>query len=121
MAPRVDADDDSIRRFVVRHYRYDPDRHERRHVVVDTFDTEAEFLAGIEAVRAGIEARRAAGGCVHPTEHASGITYEPGDLARAATGHLLRRMIEHGVNPSRYINVEDLPSNITYIEPHEPA
>ncbi|MDU0314091.1 hypothetical protein RKE38_10380 [Phycicoccus sp. M110.8] len=117
---RVDADDDTIQRFVVRHYRYDSDRHERRHVVVDAFDTEAEYLAAIEDVRAGIEVRRAAGEDVDPTEHASGITYAPGDRARAATGHLLRRMVEHGVNPSRYINLEDLPSNITYIEASEP-
>jgi hypothetical protein len=39
----VDPDDDSIRRFIVRHYRYDPDRHERRHVVVAAFDSEREF------------------------------------------------------------------------------
>ncbi|GAB3439080.1 hypothetical protein GCM10027517_12060 [Phycicoccus ginsengisoli] len=117
---RVDADDDTIQRFVVRHYRFDPGRHERRHVVVDVFDTEAEYLAAIEAVRAGIEARRAAGEDVDPTEHASGITYEPGDRARAPTGHPLRRMVEHGVNPSLYINPEDLPSNITYVEASEP-
>ncbi|MFC8502479.1 hypothetical protein ACFUC1_08970 [Pedococcus sp. NPDC057267] len=118
--PRVDVDDDSIRRFVVRHYRYDPERRERRHVVVDCFDAEAEFLAGLDAVRAAIEARRSSGQVVHPTEHASGVTYEPGDRARAATGHLLRRMLDHGVNPSRYIDPEDLPSNISYLEASEP-
>jgi hypothetical protein len=31
---RVDAEDDTLRRYIVRHYRYDPERHERRHVVV---------------------------------------------------------------------------------------
>jgi hypothetical protein len=32
--PRVDPQDDSIRRWVVHHYRYDPHRRERRHVLI---------------------------------------------------------------------------------------
>jgi hypothetical protein len=33
---------------VVRHYRYDPDRRQRRHVVVAAFDNESEFMARIQ-------------------------------------------------------------------------
>jgi hypothetical protein len=35
--PTVDADDDTIHRWVVRHYAHDSGRHERRHQVVAAF------------------------------------------------------------------------------------
>ena len=109
---RVDASDDSIRRFVVSHYRYDPQRHERRHVVVDAFDDEAEFLQSMESIRRDIDERRAAGGHVDRNEHASGVVYEPGARRRAATGHLVRSMMAHGVDPRPWIDLDDLPSNV---------
>lgn len=40
---RVDPNDDSIERWSVRWYRYDPDRHERRHVTVAAFDNASEY------------------------------------------------------------------------------
>jgi hypothetical protein len=109
---RVDVEDDGIRRFVVRHYRYDPGRHERRHVVVGAFDDEAQFHASMESVRLDIERRRDAGRHWDRKEHASGVVYEPGDRRRAATGHLLRTMIEHGVDPLPWIDTDDLPSSV---------
>jgi hypothetical protein len=42
---RVDPDDDSRRRYIVKHYRYDPERRERRHVVVAAFDSRREYKA----------------------------------------------------------------------------
>lgn len=109
---RVDAEDDSIRRFVVRHYRYDPVRHERRHVVVAAFDNEREFMALLESIRADIEKRRAAGEPVDRNEHASGTVHEPGYRRRAATGHFVTRSMAHGVDPRPWIDAKDLPSNI---------
>ena len=58
---RVDPEDDDIRRFIVHHYRYDPQRRERRHVVVAAFDNEREFRACMEGVQAEIRRRREAG------------------------------------------------------------
>jgi hypothetical protein len=63
---RVDPENDGVRRFIVRHYRYDPDRHERRHVVVAAFDNKREFLACLEQVRAEIERRKNRGEHVDP-------------------------------------------------------
>jgi hypothetical protein len=57
----VEPDDDSIRRFIVWHYRYDPDRHERRHVVVAAFDNDREFEACLEATEAELRRRRGTG------------------------------------------------------------
>jgi hypothetical protein len=109
---RVDPEDDIIRRFIVRHYRYDPARGERRHVVVAAFDNEPEFLACIERVRAEIGQRRERGERVDPREHPSGVVYEPGYLRRAANGHLLSRAVKHGVAGLRFEELE-LPSNMS--------
>jgi hypothetical protein len=100
-----------MRRFIVRHYRYDPERRERRHVVVAAFDNEREFLACIERVRAEIEQRREREEHVDPREHASGVVYEAGYLRRAANGHLLRRAFKHGVVGLDFEEWE-LPSNM---------
>src|SRR5215469_18582738 len=94
--PRVDPEDDSIERFIVHHYRYDPQRRERRHVVVAAFDNEHEYRACLDSVHDEINARRGRGEQVDPTEHASGIVHEPGYLRRAANGHLLTRAMRHG-------------------------
>jgi hypothetical protein len=108
---RVEPEDDSIRRFIVRHYRYDAAWRERRHVVVAAFDNEPEFLACVERVRVEIAQRRESGEHVDPREHASGVMHEPGHLRRAANGHLLRRAINHGVAGLRFEELE-LPSNM---------
>jgi hypothetical protein len=71
---KVDVGDDSIRRFVVHHYRYDAERHERRHVLVAAFDNRREFKACMAAIRADIERREAAGEPVDRHEHSTGRT-----------------------------------------------
>jgi hypothetical protein len=107
---RVDPEDDSLERFIVRHYRHDPQRRERRHVVVAAFDNEQEFRACMNSVRDEIKARRERGEPVDPGEHASGVVHEPGYLRRAANGHLVRRAIRHSVAGS-WIEELELPSN----------
>jgi hypothetical protein len=116
---RVDPEDDTIRRFIVRHFRYDPARRERRHVVVAVFDNELEFLACAERVRAEIGERRESGERVDPREHASGVVYEPGYLRRAANGHLLSRALRHGVTALRLEELE-LPSNMSVLRAERP-
>lgn len=115
----VDPKDDTIKRFVVRHYRYDPARHERRHVVVAAFDNEPEFLACIERVRAEIAQRSQHGEQVDPREHATGVVYDPGDPRRAANGHLLRRAFRHGVVGLPFEELE-LPTNMSIVRSGRP-
>lgn len=102
----VDADDDTIRRFVVLHYRYDPDRNERRNVVVAAFDDETPFRWLIDEMAAELRARRAAGDLQDPHERISGATLEAGHRALQRNAHLARRSIEHGVVPP---DLDDLP------------
>jgi hypothetical protein len=116
---RVDPEDDNIRRFIARHYRYDPARREQRHVLVAAFDNEPEFLASIERVRTEIGQRRERGERVDPREHASGVVHEPGYLRRAANGHLLSRAFKHGVSGLRFEGLE-LPSNMSVFRVQRP-
>ncbi len=116
---RVDPEDDTIRRFIVRHYRHDPARRERRHVVVAAFDNEPEFLACIKRVAAEIGERRERGERVEPREHATGVVYEPGYLRRAANGHLVSRAIRHGVAWLPFEELE-LPSNMFVFRAERP-
>ena len=85
----MDVTDDSIRRFVVRHYRYDPERRERRHVVVQAFDTEAEFDALIRAITDDIRHRRAAraiGSTAASTRRASSMSPATASVQPRVTG-----------------------------------
>jgi hypothetical protein len=107
----VDPDDDTIARWVVRHYRYDADRRERRHVVVAAFDNPDEFHAEISARAAQLRARRERGDDVDRLEHITGHTYEPGYRRRQRDAHLLKRAIEHGVAP--VLDDLDLPPNVS--------
>lgn len=102
-----------MRRFVVRHYRYDAERRERRHVVVAAFDNEPEFLACMEAVRDELERRRHDGERVHPSEHASGTLLEPGHRRRAANGRLVMRALRHGVAGGPWLDELEMPSNVS--------
>jgi hypothetical protein len=110
---RVNPDDDDALRFIVHHYRFDPERRERRHVVVAAFDNEEEFLACIDTVRAEIEGRKGRGQLADPREHASGVVLEPGYRRRAANGHLVMRALRRGVRPGPWLDELELPSNVS--------
>ena len=93
----VDADDDSIRRYVLRHYAYDPGRHERCHQVVAAFDDRGEFERQMRALSRELERRRARDTPVDPREHYTGLILEPGDQRRSRVGHLMKSAARHRV------------------------
>jgi hypothetical protein len=111
---RVDPADDDALRYIVRHYRYDPARRERRHVVVAAFDNEPEFLACIADTSSEIQRRRRDGSPADPAEHVSGVVHEPGYCRRAANGRLVGRAIRHGV-ALRLPGDLELPSNVSFV------
>lgn len=76
MAP-VDPDDDTIYRFVVFHYRFDPERNQRRQVAVAAFDSWEEGTAEMERLAIELTQRKEAG-LAEDREWMSGFAKEPG-------------------------------------------
>ena len=95
---QVDPDDDGIERFVVHRYAYDPERRQRRHIVVVAFDNPLEFETAINAIAADLRRRRGAGEDVDPGEHIGGTVLEPGHHRKQQGGRMIRHAIEHGVS-----------------------
>lgn len=118
---RVEVRDDRIRRFIVYHFRYDDERHERRRVVVDAFDNQREFNACFKEAQAEIERRRDRGEDVDPAEHISGGVREPGDDRRAANGHLVKRSAQHGVDARRWVEDLEMPSSMSMLSSNDAA
>ena len=105
---RVDPEDDSIYRWVVWHYRYDPDRRECRNVVVAAFDNPVEFHADIERRAAQLRARKERGEDVDPAERISGLVQQPDYRRLQRNAHLVKRAIEHGVAPAGIDDLDDV-------------
>lgn len=117
----VDPEDDAIERFVVRHYRYDPDRRERRHVVVAAFDNEPEFMARIHQESHALDERRASGGQVDPRGHITGVVLEPGHARLAANARLVQGAFRHGSPDLEWLERLDLPSNTWVMRIEDPS
>jgi hypothetical protein len=110
----VDPDDDSLWRWVIYHYRFDPTRNQRRNVRVAAFDDESEFRSQLDQYTEVIRSEIAAGTRSN-REWVSGIALEPGHLAAQARGHNVRRAIEHGVNPEPLLRSGPLPHNMALL------
>jgi hypothetical protein len=79
----VDADDDARERWIVWHYRFDPTRRERRHVLVAAFDSAREMEARLHAEQKLLDGAKAEGRA-EQQEWLSGARKGPGHAARAA-------------------------------------
>lgn len=110
----VDPEDDSIDRWVISHYRFDPVRRQRRHVAVAAFDDEAEFTADLARRSTELTAQIAAG-TASAGEHLTGMRREAGSRAAAARGHRMRRAFEHGVSAERLVAEGPLPPNMSFL------
>ena len=110
----VNHEDDTIWRWVIHHYRFDPARRERRNVVVAAYDNETEFRAEFDRYAAMIGAEIAAD-IRSDHENLSGVALEPGHLAAAARGHNVRRALEHGVNPQPLLSDGPLPQSMAIL------
>jgi hypothetical protein len=108
----VDADDDTIARWVVHHYRYDPARHQRRNVIVAAFDNEQEFDLELKTRSAGLRAEQAAG-ARSDREQISGTVLPAGYLAAAARGHAVRKAVQHGA--AIRIQSKELPKSLAFL------
>jgi hypothetical protein len=109
---RVDPDDDDIRRYVVRHYAYDPQRRERRHQVLAAFDNRREFDRFFKKASADLHRRRAAGQEVEECEHISGVVLEPGHDHLHQNARTIARAIKHGADVSALLDQLELPPSV---------
>lgn len=57
----VDPDDDSLHRYIVWHFRLDPERSQRRNVVVAAYDNETEMSARLSTEKAALDSRKSRG------------------------------------------------------------
>jgi len=73
----VDPDDDSLARHVVWHYRYDPQRRERRDVTVAAYDDDAEYVNQLRRLQADLADRKGRGEA-ELVERISGTFKPPG-------------------------------------------
>jgi hypothetical protein len=87
----VDPEDDTIQRWIVYWYRFDPARHERRHCVVAAYETEREMISRMDVEAANLEAKRAAG-LADQSEHLSGSEKGRGYKQRADEQRLTEKL-----------------------------
>jgi hypothetical protein len=111
----VDHEDDSIRRCVVRHYAYDPDRHERRHMTVAAFDNEGELLALFGRLSEELRRRRDDGDEVDHREHYSGVVLEAGHSRLQQNGRLIRDAMARGAHIDRLLEDLEPPLNVAVV------
>jgi hypothetical protein len=88
----VDPDDDTINRFIVWWYRFDPARHERRNTTVAAFDNEPEFMDRIEALSDELRRLKAAG-LAEAVELVGGVHHPAGYGTKVRTQRERLRML----------------------------
>lgn len=98
----VDVNDDTKIRYVIRHYKFDSTRNQFRHIIVKAFDNKREFEKELSRLSKVSENQH--GETKDLREHFSGIIIQPNHLTRMSRQHLIKRMIRHGVDPSKYLN-----------------
>lgn len=111
----LDPDDDTLLRFVVRRYAYDPARHERRHQTVAAFDNMGEFRELIDRLVRELRGRRAAGEAIDPQEHITGVVLGPGHQRRQTDARLLRSAVKRGALTEALLARLDLPPNVGFV------
>src|SRR5262249_1001034 len=95
----IDPEDDSVGRYIVRHYAYDPARHERRHQTIVAFDDRTESEAHINDANARLRALRAADRDVDPLEYYSGVSKPSGEAHPQRPRRLAQAAIDPGARP----------------------
>ncbi|MDP9093683.1 MAG: hypothetical protein M3N95_12305 [Actinomycetota bacterium] len=91
---QVDPEDDSIVRYVVLRYAFDPERGERRQQVTAAFDNEAEYRDHVVRLAAELRARDDH----DPREHISGVVWEAGHGRKLANARLIKSAVQRGVS-----------------------
>jgi hypothetical protein len=86
----IDPNDDSIDRWLVWHYRYDPERRERRNIVIACFDNRRAFTRFLERSKADLNEAQLAGRA-DKEERITGVMWKEGYREEIAQRRLFRR------------------------------
>ena len=76
----IDPNDDSIDRWIIWHYRYDPERRERRNIAIAAFDNLRAFMKCFKRVSAELEVAKSEGRA-EVKERISGVMWKAGHRA----------------------------------------
>jgi hypothetical protein len=89
----VDPGDDTIERWIVLWYRYDPARHERRNVAVTAYDNESDFKAAVARLEAQLHDLKAEGRA-EPVEYIFGSVHSAGSEAESRERRIGYRLFQ---------------------------
>ena len=105
--PEIDPSDDGRLRYVVMHYGFDEQSHERTPRVVAAFDNEAEYREYATAAVGDLKRRQQAG-LADSKESITGVQWPAGHHAREQSKRLVRRAVAHGAAvPSELVDELD--------------
>jgi hypothetical protein len=103
---QIDVNDDSVIRYVLKHYKFDPSRNEYRHVVIGVFSKKREFKKLLKIAKKELESKT---GDQYRREYISGEVIFPGDLEKKRHSRFIKRLIAHGVSPDKYTGNNSQP------------
>lgn len=109
--PEVDPHDDAAQRWVLHHYRYDPERRERRHMVMAAYDNQREYDAAFKRLSRLVEAE-VSRGVRDRAEHVTGRVWHPGFHAEQVRGRQVLEAIRRGADPARLLEGASLPASM---------
>lgn len=98
----IDISDDSLTRYVVKHYKFDPSTKHFIHLELMAFDNKKEFEMKISELGKSLKHLQDSHE-VTSKEYIYGAIYKPGHFDQTNQMHLVKRMIRHGVNPNAYL------------------
>lgn len=109
----IDISDDSLTRFVVKHYKFDRSTKHFVHLELMAFDNKKEFEKKISELGKSLQILQNANK-VSSSEYVYGVIYQPGHFAQTNQMHTVKKMIRHGVNPNAYSSQNGIPGFSQY-------
>jgi hypothetical protein len=109
----IDISDDSLTRYVVKHYKFDPSTKHFIHLELMAFDNKKELEMKISELGKSLKHLQDSHE-VTSKEYIYGAIYKPGHFDQTNQMHLVKRMIRHGVNPNAYFSQNRTPGFSQY-------
>lgn len=98
----VDINNDSLTRFVVKHYKYDQKSNHYSHLNVIAFNNKHEMKNKIKKLNNHLDSLKS-NNVAYKKEYFYGVIYKPEHFAKTNQMHLINKMIRHGVSPTKHL------------------